>query len=266
MEHEQTDNLSPQEASPETTSEQTTETQSQVSTGAETGQDSAPEGTPEQKVYAGKFKSDKDLEEAYMNLEKKVGSKGFSEKLGERVLSATGYTPDELESAGYTPDQIADMMLQGERAQAQGNMQPAMPTPQGQPSGGLPKSIQDNIRSGVENSRYKDVQYRLDKQDYFMDNPGDRQFESFVDEMRHHPQYKDKSIKEIVARAKDIAKIGEKAVLERQGNKERASMSIKSAPTQSTSDVDKAFEKWQKSGHPDDATAWLKARRKAQRN
>ncbi len=259
------DNLSPQGAPQEGITPPTETQGAQPNLTTDEQVHSAPVGTPEERVYAGKFKSDKDLEDAYVNLEKKVGSKTFSEKLGERVLSATGYTPVELENAGYTPDQIADMMLQSERAQAQGYQPQQQAAPVQQPArAGLPQTITESIRSGVESSKYKDIQYRLDKQDYFLENPSDKQFESFVDEMRQHPQYKDSSIKDIVERAKQIAKIGEQSVIERHGVKERASMSINtsSAPP-SISKEQEALERYQRTGHPDDATAWLRERRKS---
>jgi hypothetical protein len=207
----------------------------------------APTGTPEPKKYAGKYASPEELEKAYTSLQSKLGTKDFSEKLGDKVVEATGYTTDELSSAGYTPEQIVQAMLQ---------QQAPTQEPQGVTTS---QTVLNSIKGAVESSKVDSVKFELELERLYRKTPDAENLESWIRKMKRHPDYQSMTASEIFAEVQPLVEKGEESAYNKQSEKERATMNITHNPVPESSVYDKAVERFQRSGHDDDAAAIVKA-------
>lgn len=229
----------PSEASQETTP--LAETRVTSPEGSETSQVS-------EKVYAGKFKSAEELENSYKSLESKIGQKTYSEQIGEQVLASTGYTVEQLQSAGYTPSQIAQAIT--------------TPPEQNQPVASTAAySPTDSIRKTVEESRVDRLEFDLKINKYFDKNPEAKDFEDDIKEYHAMPAYRGMSPEEIYeSKIKRFVTKGAQATLQRQSEKERASLTISNNSVPESRAEDEAYKRFQSSRHIDDAADLIKAR------
>lgn len=203
-----------------------------------------PEGTTKpEKVYAGKFKTAEDLETAYKSLETKLGQKAFSENLGQKVVDATGYSVDDLQKAGYTPDQIVDAVINWQAEKDNSN------------------SGKEEISRKVEDTRYNSLEWRVDLQDYFTENPEAKQFADELNDFHSMPQYKELKPKQLFEQkvSKFLSK-SEENLQAQYSDKEKANLSISnSAPPPPDEGLQHA-QNFKKSGRLDDAAKFLRGR------
>ena len=226
--------------SPEATTPQT-ETPAES---PKTTPESAPEGITE-KVYAGKFKSAEDLEKGYQELSSKLGKKGYAEQLGEKVVSATGYSVQDLEDAGYSPDQIVDAVIS---YQDTGKKQE------------LPAKKQEMTQK-VESSKLEKLEWKIDVRDFVDKNPEAKEFQDELNDFHSMSQYRDLSPEELFnTKLSKFVKKGEQNVETRQSAKEKASMSLSPSSSPKSGDSDKALKSFKQTRNLDDAADLLMAR------
>lgn len=209
---------------------------------------SAPEEGSAEKVYAGKFKSVDELEKSYKGLETKIGKKSYSEQIGEQVLSATGYTVEQLESAGYTPAQIAQAVTSND--QAQQSMQ--------QVSSYSPTEV---IKKSVEDSRVERLEFELKLRDFFNENPEAKDFKDEIKEYHSMPNYRGMNPEEIYeAKLKKFVNKGAQVTLKKQSEKERASLNLTNNSVPESRNEDAALKNFMSTRHIDDAGVFIKER------
>jgi hypothetical protein len=204
----------------------------------------APAGTPEPRRYAGKYDSPEALEEAHKNLESKLGSKSYLERVGEKLVEKTGYTPTDLVNAGYSEEQVVMAMLGQNPGQ-----------PQGSPTPSTSQSTVDAIRGAVENSKVDSIQFELELERLYRKDPDAENLDDVIRTLRKHPDFRGKSPAEVLAGAKALVKRGEEIAYSRQDEKERANVTISNASVPQTSDYDRAVDRYKRTGDADDATA-----------
>lgn len=220
------------------------ETPSNAETRVESPQVSDAQPTEAEKVYAGKYKSVDELEKAHKGLESKIGKKTYSEQIGEQVLSATGYTVDQLQAAGYTPAQIAQALLNSEKEQAP---QPYLST--------------DLIKKSVEESRVERLEFDINMKEFFEENPEAKEFKEEIKEYHSMPAYRGMSPEEIYeSKLKKFVKKGMQVTMKKQSEKERASLNITNNSVPESRAEDAALKNFMSSRHIDDAGAYIKER------
>lgn len=204
---------------------------------------SAPtEGTPE-RTYAGKYKSADELEKAYSELQSKIGKKSYAETLGQRVVDATGYSVNDLENAGYSPDQIVQAVL---TYQDTGNTQ--------QNSFDV-----DTVKQTVQASKVDSLAFELELERFVRKNPESEEMTDWVRKMKRHPDYKDLSVEQIYSEIKPIIEKTEEQVYAKQGEKEKAGLSITHTPAPTPDPSKEATDRFKQRRSMDNAADLIKS-------
>jgi len=226
MDEEQKVTLEPTEAAPEATP----------------SPDETPSSEPE-KVYAGKYKSAEELEKAYKEAQAKISQKGFSEKLGEEVVKATGYSVDELTQAGYSETQIVEAMLNKTAPVAPPVNDPVKP-----------------IKEAVESSQISSVKFELELERLYRKNADAEQLDDWIRKFKQLPDNKSRSAAEIYEELKPLMKKGQEEAYAKQSEKERATVKVSHNVAPESKEYDISREAYKKSGHLDDAVGMIKSK------
>ena len=202
-----------------------------------------PEAEEAPRKYAGKYSSVEELEKAYTSASSKIGQKGYAEKIGEKVVDATGYTVKDLEEAGYSADQIAEAVLAHQASGKQQEMPKVNPS--------------EVIKKTVESSKVDKLQFELEVDRYLRKNPEAEEFVDWVRKMRRHPDYHGKGAAEIFAEVQPLMSKAKKAVEKTHASKERASMSVSNKRPVETPAHQAAADRYKKTGRLDDAASFI---------
>lgn len=222
-------------------------------TGAPVASESQPAeaasgSTTEARKYAGKFDSPEKLEEAYQNLQSKLGERDYAGSLGQKVVEATGYSIQELEQAGYKPEDIVQAVISpGANSQVQPVQSPTTLDPT------------TALKSAVESSKVDSVKFELELERLYRKNPEAEGLDDWIRKFAKHPDYKGKPAKEIYDELVPIMRKGEEAAVQTAHAKTKAGMVLSNEQAPTPTDFQKAKEAWQKTGHIDDAQGMVAA-------
>jgi hypothetical protein len=240
MDEENKDNLQ-SEALQETPSS----TETQVESPQVSDTQSTTDGETTERVYAGKFKSTDELEKGYKGLEQKIGKKTYSEQIGEKILSVTGYSVDQLQSAGYTPEQIVSALTSYDQTQPQTTTTQTF-------------SPSDVLKKSVEESRVARLEFDLSMKEFFEENPEAKEFKDEIKEYHLMPAYNGMSPEEIYeSKLKKFVKKGVQTTMKKQVEKERASLGLTNNSVPESKAEIEALKRFQQSRHLDDAQEFI---------
>lgn len=208
----------------------------------ETQEDTSVQETPtEEKMYAGKFKSPEEMENAYKNLESKLGKKAYTEQLGDKIVEATGYSQEELEKAGYKPEDIVKAVI---TFQETGKQTPVDAS---------------SIDKTVTNSKLTETEWRLDKYEFFDEHPDMKKHRAIMD--KFHKLEPTKSASEVYEEhIKPIFESVTAQEAEKEKAKVKASMDLGNEVKKEKDPTEAALKRYQDSGHIDDAAKFIEAR------
>lgn len=197
-------------------------------------------------------KSDVDWESRYKNLETKVGRKEFSERLGDKVIEATGYSVADLEAAGYTPEDIVSAVIQSKASGQQTQM--ARMEPQ--------TDTLSMVKRTVEDSKADKAIWRADLSDFFFENPEAKDFRDEINEFHQMPQYRHLTPEELYnIKLKKFVKKGVESVEKKYSEKEKAGLSIQQTASHEPDPAKDSLERIKRGvAREEDRTKFISAR------